>query len=302
MALLILVMTVAAYLIGSLSSAIIVSRWLGMDDPRTYGSGNPGASNMLRSGRKDAAAWTLAGDALKGVVAVGIACILRNSFDMGDGIVAWAAIGVVVGHMWPLFFNFQGGKGVATALGVLLAMSFWTVFWVGGLWLYIAFKHKKSSLAALIAAAIAPFVFFIIEPHHSPFGWALIVIAILIWYRHKDNIKRMREGKELLIGEQGKPLDATTPVQETINDAVNHLESAAATAQEETTETAQDTVTEVAETVATLKDKAEDTIETAQEKATKTVKQATDTAEVVAEKAIDSVEEAVEKVVEDKKS
>ncbi|RRD91502.1 glycerol-3-phosphate 1-O-acyltransferase [Conchiformibius steedae] len=205
--LLIPLVAAAAYALGSLSSAIIVSRWFGMDDPRTYGSGNPGASNMLRSGRKDAAAYTLAGDALKGLLAVWIAYAFRAMFDsVGDGIVAVAAIAVVLGHMYPMFFEFKGGKGVATALGVILGMSFWTTLFALAIWLTIAFKYKKSSLAALVAAACAPFLFFIIEPHHPKMGWALMLIAVLVLYRHKDNIKRLREGKELLIGETAKPL------------------------------------------------------------------------------------------------
>ena len=205
--LLIPLVAAAAYALGSLSSAIIVSRWFGMDDPRTYGSGNPGASNMLRSGRKDAAAYTLAGDALKGLLAVWIAYAFRAMFDsVGDGIVAVAAIAVVLGHMYPMFFEFKGGKGVATALGVILGMSFWTTLFALAIWLTIAFKYKKSSLAALVAAACAPFLFFIIEPHHPKMGWALVLIAALVLYRHKDNIKRLREGNELLIGEAAKPL------------------------------------------------------------------------------------------------
>ena len=119
---------------------------------------------------------------------------------------AVAAIAVVLGHMYPMFFEFKGGKGVATALGVILGMSFWTTLFALAIWLTIAFKYKKSSLAALVAAACAPFLFFIIEPHHPKMGWALVLIAALVLYRHKDNIKRLREGNELLIGEAAKPL------------------------------------------------------------------------------------------------
>lgn len=212
--LLILVMVPAAYLLGSLSAAIIVSRWFGMPDPRSYGSGNPGASNMLRSGRKDAAAYTLAGDAVKGLLAVWLACGLQHALDMGDGIVALSAIAVVIGHMYPLFFNFKGGKGVATALGVMLGMSFWTALWAFGIWAVIAFKYKKSSLAALVAAACAPFLFFIIEPYHPKMGWALVIIAALVLYRHKDNIQRLREGRELLIGELAQPVAAAEAAPE----------------------------------------------------------------------------------------
>lgn len=205
-----ILITLAAYLIGSLSAALIVSKKLGMPDPRTYGSGNPGASNMLRSGRKDAAALTLLGDALKGLVAVLIARLFYAYVDASEpSIVACAAIAVVVGHMWPVFFEFKGGKGVATALGVLLGMSLTVTFWVFIIWAVIAFKFKKSSLAALIAATVAPFITFILlrNDHVTSWGWAMFFIAILVIYRHKDNIKRMLSGNELLIGESAQPLN-----------------------------------------------------------------------------------------------
>lgn len=201
-----ILIVVAAYLLGSLSAAIIVSRQFNMADPRTYGSGNPGASNMLRSGNKKAAAYTLLGDALKGLVAVLVARAFAGWLDLGTGVVAWSAIAVVIGHMWPLFFGFKGGKGVATALGVILAMSPWTAFWCIAVWLVIAFKFKQSSLAALIAAAIAPIAGFIVMDTPS-WGWALVVVAVLVLYRHKDNIKRILNGNELKIGEKAKPLD-----------------------------------------------------------------------------------------------
>lgn len=198
-----LVITVAAYLIGSLSAALIVSKKFGMADPRTYGSGNPGASNVLRSGRKDAAAWTLFGDALKGLIAVLLARCLMSWLDMSPGVVAWAAIAVVAGHMWPLFFGFKGGKGVATALGVLLGMSFSTTLVVVGIWAAIAFKFKKSSLAALTAAALAPWAMFIIERNSGrpSWGWAMVVIAALVIFRHRSNIQRICQGNEWTIGE-----------------------------------------------------------------------------------------------------
>lgn len=197
-----LLMTIVAYLLGSLSAAIIVSRYLGMSDPRTYGSGNPGASNVLRSGRKDAAALTLLGDALKGLLAVLLARLVSDN----DTTVAFAAIAVVLGHMYPVFFDFKGGKGVATALGVILGLSFWTTAWTLAIWLVVAFKFKKSSLAALVAAACAPFIFFIVQPHHPQWGWSLMLISALVLYRHKDNIKRLREGNELLIAEPAQPI------------------------------------------------------------------------------------------------
>ena len=171
-----------------------------MPDPRGYGSGNPGATNVLRSGRKDAAALTLLGDALKGLVAVVIARCLAGWLMLPDGIVACAAIAVVIGHMFPIFFGFKGGKGVATAFGVLLGMSFWATFWVVLVWAFIAFKFKKSSLAALVAAAVTPIVAFIVI-HHPSWGWALTLISVLVIVRHRSNIRRMLSGNESSIGE-----------------------------------------------------------------------------------------------------
>lgn len=208
-----ILIVLAAYLIGSLSAAVMVSKKLGMPDPRSYGSGNPGASNVLRSGRRDAAGWTLLGDALKGLIAVWIArAFYAGIDDIGAGVVAAAAIAVVVGHMWPVFFGFKGGKGVATALGVLLGMSFWATFWVVLIWVFIAFKFNKSSLAALVASACAPFVTFIVlrEDHVPSWGWAIFVIAILVIYRHRTNIKRLRDGNESNIGQTAHNY-ATTP-------------------------------------------------------------------------------------------
>ena len=144
----------AAYLIGSLSFAVIVSKFYGMADPRSYGSGNPGATNVLRSGKKKAAALTLLGDALKGLVAVLLARALQDTLGLSDATIAAVAVAVLVGHMWPVFFGFKGGKGVATALGVLLALS-WPVALICALvWLVMAFGFKVSSLAALAATLV----------------------------------------------------------------------------------------------------------------------------------------------------
>ena len=137
---------IAAYLIGSLSFAVIVSKYYGMDDPRTYGSGNPGATNVLRSGKKKAAALTLLGDALKGLVAVVLAHCLQDALNLSDIIIAAVAVAALVGHMWPLFFGFKGGKGVATALGVLLALSPATALVCAAIWLVMAFGFNLASL------------------------------------------------------------------------------------------------------------------------------------------------------------
>lgn len=192
---------IAAYLIGSLSFAVIVSKYYGMDDPRTYGSGNPGATNVLRSGKKKAAALTLLGDAVKGLVAVILARCLQDALDLSDATIALVAIAALVGHMWPIFFNFKGGKGVATALGVLLALSPATALLCALIWLVMAFGFKVSSLAALVATVCAPIFAFFMMPHAS-WAWATVFIATLVLYRHKSNIQNLIQGKESKIGDK----------------------------------------------------------------------------------------------------
>ena len=192
---------IAAYLIGSLSFAVIVSKYYGMDDPRTYGSGNPGATNVLRSGKKKAAALTLLGDALKGLVAVVLARCLQDALNLSDITIAVVAVAALVGHMWPIFFGFKGGKGVATALGVLLALSPATALVCAAIWLVMAFGFKVSSLAALVATVAAPLVAFWLMPYSS-WAWATVVIAVLVLYRHKSNIQNLLQGKEGKIGDK----------------------------------------------------------------------------------------------------
>lgn len=192
---------IAAYLIGSLSFAVIVSKYYGMDDPRTYGSGNPGATNVLRSGKKKAAALTLLGDAVKGLAAVILARCLQDALNLSDATIALVAIAALVGHMWPIFFNFKGGKGVATALGVLLALSPATALLCALIWLVMAFGFKVSSLAALVATVCAPIFAFFMMPHTS-WAWATVFIATLVLYRHKSNIQNLIQGKESKIGDK----------------------------------------------------------------------------------------------------
>ena len=192
---------IAAYLIGSLSFAVIVSKYYGMDDPRTYGSGNPGATNVWRSGKKKAAALTLLGDALKGLVAVILARCLQDALNLSDIAIAAVAVAALVGHMWPLFFGFKGGKGVATALGVLLALSPAMALVCAAIWLVMAFGFKVSSLAALAATVAAPLVAFWLMPYPS-WAWATVVIAVLVLYRHKSNIQNLLQGKEGKIGDK----------------------------------------------------------------------------------------------------
>ncbi|MBY0573476.1 MAG: glycerol-3-phosphate 1-O-acyltransferase PlsY [Undibacterium sp.] len=193
----------AAYLIGSISFAVVVSRLFGLSDPRTYGSKNPGATNVLRSGSKAAAALTLLGDGLKGWLAVFLVLYFQNQFALSDGCVALVALAVFFGHLWPVFFKFVGGKGVATALGVLVGVNPWLGLATFVTWLVIAYAFRYSSLAALIAALFAPFYYGIL---YGP-DWTLLAIAImcgLLIYRHRQNIANLMQGKESRIGSKKK--------------------------------------------------------------------------------------------------
>ena len=198
-----ILVVVLAYLLGSLSFAVIVSKAMGMADPRSYGSGNPGATNVLRSGKKKAAILTLLGDALKGLVAVVIAKCLLDAGHITEATVAWVSVAVLVGHMWPVFFGFKGGKGVATAVGVLFALSWPVALICTIVWLIMAFGLKISSVAALVATVLSPVLawYFIDE---SSWCWAVLVIAVLVLYRHKSNIQNLLSGKESKIGGSSK--------------------------------------------------------------------------------------------------
>ncbi len=190
-----LFLSFVAYLIGSLSFAIIVSRLLKLDDPRKYGSGNPGATNVLRSGKKSAAVLTLLGDALKGLIPILLLKIYADELQLTDWDLAVASVTVLLGHMWPIYFKFKGGKGVATAIGVLFALSWQLALTCLVLWLIIAFVFKISSVAALVAALISPiFALFMIES--NPLKIAVLVIALLVLIRHIPNIKNLLSGKE----------------------------------------------------------------------------------------------------------
>ncbi|MBY0270523.1 MAG: glycerol-3-phosphate 1-O-acyltransferase PlsY [Burkholderiales bacterium] len=196
MALLIVVIT--AYLLGSVSFAVVVSRAFRLPDPRAYGSGNPGATNVLRSGRKSAAVLTLLGDCVKGWLAV---------FAAGQWVVdgtamamALAAVAVILGHLYPVFHDFKGGKGVATALGALLALSPYLGLGVLLTWIIIAVFFRYSSLAALISALFAVFFTLILFNPAHPFLFAVIVIAALLIWRHRSNIRNLLDGKEGKIG------------------------------------------------------------------------------------------------------
>jgi glycerol-3-phosphate acyltransferase PlsY len=192
---------VAAYLIGSISFAVVVSKAMGLADPRSYGSKNPGATNVLRTGNRTAAALTLVGDALKGLVAVLLAKALAARFGFGDGTIALVALAAFVGHLFPVFHRFQGGKGVATAAGVLLALH--PLLGLGTLatWLLIAFFFRYSSLAALVAAVFAPLWYlFLFQP--DPIAAAVAVMSVLLIWRHGTNIQNLLAGKESRIGQK----------------------------------------------------------------------------------------------------
>jgi acyl phosphate:glycerol-3-phosphate acyltransferase len=204
--------SLAAYLIGSLSFAVIVSRLMRLDDPRTYGSKNPGATNVLRSGNRVAAVLTLALDALKGYVPVVLAGWYatehRYSFDAVDWVLACVGVAAFLGHLWPVFFRFQGGKGVATAVGVLFGLNPWLGLASLATWLIIAVFFRYSSLASLVAAAFAPF-FQVFGWGGGPIALALVVMAFLLFWRHAGNIRKLIAGTESKLG--AKPTGAAAP-------------------------------------------------------------------------------------------
>jgi glycerol-3-phosphate acyltransferase PlsY len=196
-------MTVAAYLLGSISFAVITSKLFGIADPRTYGSKNPGATNVLRSGNKTAAIVTLVGDGAKGWLAVWLAIHFQERLNIGDATIALVAIAVFLGHLWPVFFRFVGGKGVATALGVLLGLNPWLGLATLVTWLAVAFAFRYSSLAALVAALFAPFYYgllFGMEPQLL----AVFAMSALLVFRHSKNISNLIAGKESRIGSKSK--------------------------------------------------------------------------------------------------
>lgn len=198
------VATVAAYLLGSLSFAVIVSRVMGLSDPRTYGSKNPGATNVLRSGSKAAAVVTLLFDALKGWLPVVLVRWFGEPYGLEEGTMALVGLAAFLGHLWPVFFRFEGGKGVATALGVLLGVSGWLGLATLLTWVIIAFFFRYSSLASLVAAVFAPF-FYVLGGGMAWYtdarvGVAIAVMSALLAWRHKANIERLVQGKESRLG------------------------------------------------------------------------------------------------------
>ena len=189
----------AAYLIGSISFAVVVSRISGLADPRTYGSKNPGATNVLRSGNRKAAAATLLGDCLKGWLAVWLAIRFGPQFGVEETGIAAVALAVFVGHLFPVFFRFKGGKGVATALGVLLGLNLWLGLATLITWVVIAYAFRYSSFAAVVASLFAPFYYALLFGPDVQLA-AVGAMSVMLLFRHRKNIANLVAGKESRIG------------------------------------------------------------------------------------------------------
>ena len=201
-----------AYLIGSVSFAVVVSKCMRLPDPHSYGSGNPGATNVLRTGNKLAAVLTLIGDALKGYIAVMLARIILGDTSLSSTMSSWVLCGVVIavflGHLFPIFHGFKGGKGVATACGILFGIN-----WILGAatlstWIIVAMFMRYSSLAALAAAVFGP-IYFVFLFGFQPMGLALLVVCLLLIWRHRSNIQNLMNGTESRIGSKKKTVVAS---------------------------------------------------------------------------------------------
>ena len=199
-----------AYLIGSISFAVVVSRAMGLADPRTYGSHNPGATNVLRSGSKAAAVLTLVLDAFKGYVPVVAVKLWGDRWGLGEGTVALVALGAFLGHLWPVFFRFQGGKGVATAAGVLLGLNPWLGLATLATWIVIAAFFRYSSLASIVSAVFAPFYQLLIWGG-GPEAIAITVMSLLLLWRHAANIRKLMNGTESKLGQKAAPSTRSHP-------------------------------------------------------------------------------------------
>jgi acyl phosphate:glycerol-3-phosphate acyltransferase len=196
---------VAAYLVGSLSFAVIVSRLMGLADPRSYGSGNPGATNVLRSGNRPAAILTLVFDVLKGYVPVLLAQIYGPRFGLGEFAIALVALAAFVGHLWPVFFGFKGGKGVATAAGALLALNPWLGAATLLTFVIIVAFFRYVSLASIVAAFFAPFYQLLIWGAEPALA-AIVPMCLLLVWRHEGNIRKLLAGTESKLGQKGAAL------------------------------------------------------------------------------------------------
>ncbi len=185
----------AAYLIGSISFAVVVSRAFGLPDPHTYGSGNPGATNVLRTGSKQAAVLTLIGDALKGALALWIARRIGVAHGVGEATVAAVALAAFLGHLYPLYFRFKGGKGVATAAGIIFVLDWRLGIAVLAVWIGVALVTRYSSLAAISAAMLAPMVaLMVFGPGYITA--AVLLMALLLLWRHAGNVRKLLTGTE----------------------------------------------------------------------------------------------------------
>ena len=194
-----ILIVVGAYLIGSVSFAVVVSRAMGLPDPHEYGSGNPGATNVLRTGNRKAAALTLAGDAIKGWLGVFLAQVVASRTGAPEWAVPAAALAVFVGHLYPVFHRLKGGKGVATTAGIVFALHWPLGLTLLVVWAIMAFGFKISSLAALTAAVLLPLGAFWVFGN-SITAWAMVPIALLLFWRHRTNIGKLFAGKESTIG------------------------------------------------------------------------------------------------------
>ena len=207
-----LLATVAAYLVGSLSFAVIVSRVMGLSDPRTFGSKNPGATNVLRSGSKGAAILTLLLDAAKGWLPVVLVARFGSAYGLGDGTLAMVGLAAFLGHLYPVFFKFVGGKGVATALGVLLGVNGWLGLAAVLIWLGMALVFRYSSLASITAAVLAPVLYVLADgalwTMNKSAALGIAVMALFLLYRHAENINRLIKGTESRLGKKAAPVAA----------------------------------------------------------------------------------------------
>ena len=194
-----LAFVIVAYLVGSVSFAVVTSKAFGLPDPHSYGSGNPGATNVLRTGNRKAAALTLLGDGAKGWLAVFLAQTFGAAWGGADWTVPAVVLAVFLGHLFPVFHRFAGGKGVATAAGIVFALSWPLGLVLAAIWLVMAFGFRISSVAALVTAALAPAgVFYLFG--NSPTSWAMLSVSALLFWRHRVNIRQLLAGKERSIG------------------------------------------------------------------------------------------------------
>lgn len=195
-----IILVIGAYLLGSMSCAILVCRIMGLPDPRTQGSYNPGATNVLRFGGKKAALITLLGDSLKGVLPM----LIAHALERPEPTLAVTGLAVFLGHLYPLFFGFRGGKGVATALGVQFGLHWLIGAAVAAVWLFVAKVMSISSLAALVSMTLAPLAVWLVWPSPSLLGMQLVISLLLIW-RHRSNIRNLLTGSEGRISEESGP-------------------------------------------------------------------------------------------------